>query len=81
MRSRFRGSANVGPYTTIIGFLREHGEVTTDFLAGQLVELEPSMLEGYLDRLAKAGAIERKGTTVRLADSGQSRLRRPLLHT
>lgn len=71
MRSRFRGSANVGPYTTIVGLLREYGEVEVDFLAAQLVELEPEALNRNLSRLEKAGAIERDGDTVRLAESEQ----------
>jgi hypothetical protein len=81
MPSRFRGSANVGPYTTIVGFLREYGEVETGFLATQLVELESDALSHYLDRLERAGAIERDGNTVRLIDSDQRSARRRLLHT
>ena len=72
MRSRFRGSANVGPYTTIVGFLREYGEVESGFLAAQMVELEPEALDYYLDRLETAGALERKGDTVRLIESERS---------
>jgi hypothetical protein len=76
MQSRFHGSANVGPYTTIVGFLREYGEVDSGFLAGQMVELEPDALNHYLDRLEKAGAIKRGGGKVRLADSKSNAQRR-----
>jgi len=67
MRSRLRGSANVGPYTAIVGLLRERGEVDTDFLSTELVELQPNEIESYLDRLAQGGAIVRDGEKVRLA--------------
>jgi hypothetical protein len=81
MKSRFRGSANIGPYTTIVGFLREHGEVDTDFLAAQLVELDSSSLADYLGELEKAGAVERNDDRVRLADSTGRSKRRRLLTT
>lgn len=67
MKSRFRGSSNVGPYTTIVGLLREHGEIDASVLDAHLVDVESSMVENYLNRLADAGAIERDGNIVRLA--------------